>query len=241
MAGGKEPLSKILLHAFHVIFAFLKTIVVALASPLFAIGSSGLVIGTTTLVASFLVLGVGITVLPQSHEDTMLYFQNNGNSWDHVAATLSTGNGSSVIYLNMTIKPGDKVAFDLSKALGLSDQPAPTGNAFTFSAYSNILGVTTGGIDALNLNVQGYSGDGMQNANLFNLFHPGIPLEQLPNGVTDSKITYSTNPSVGQQYFNSIIPGNGSVYFQESFNINDDGTVTIKPLVSPVLCKIVTL
>jgi hypothetical protein len=238
--AGDEPLSKIILHAFHVIFAFLKSIVVALASPLAAIGGTGLVVGTATLLGSFLILGLGITVLPQSHEDTMLYFQNNGQSWDHVAATLSTGNGSKEIYINMWIKPGGNVSFDLSKALGYFDQPAPAGSQFTFSAYKNILNPSSGGNDALNLNVQGYSGDGTQNANLFNSQYPGIPVEQLPNNIKNSEITYSSNPSNGQQYFSSINTG-GSVYEQESFTINSDGSVTINSLVSPVLCQIVTL
>ena len=239
MAGGKESLSKLILHAFHVIFAFLRNILVALASPLAAIGSTGLVIGTATLLGSFLILGLGITVLPQGHEDSMLYFQNNGSSWDHIAATLSTGNGTP-IYINIWIKPGDNVPFDLSKALGYSDQPAPAGTQFTFSAYKNILTSNPGGNGTLNLNVQGYSGDGHQNANLFNSQYPGIPVEQLPNDIKNSGITYSYNPSNGQQYFGSINPS-GSVYEQESFIINNDGTVTIKPLVSPVFCQIVTL
>ena len=81
---------------------------------------------------------------------------------------------------------------------------------------------------------------GHQNANLFNSQYPGIPVEQLPNNIKNSEITYSYNPSNGQQYFGSINPS-GSVYEQESFIINNDGTVTIKPLVSPVLCQIVTL
>jgi hypothetical protein len=243
MAEGKEPLSKIILHSLHVIFAFLRNILIALAKPLAglaSIGSTGAVVGTATLLGSVLVLGVGITVLPQGHEDTMLYFNNNGSTWDHIAATLSSGNGSKEIYLNMTIKPGTNATFDLSKALGLSDQPAPAGTVFTLSAYSNILGVATGGNGTLNLNVQGYSGDGSQNANLFNLLDTGVPVEQLPNGINANIIDYSSNPSIGQQYFSSIIPS-GSVYSQESFTINNDGTVTIQPLVSPVFCQIVTL
>ncbi|MGA2677239.1 MAG: hypothetical protein ABSE83_10140 [Methanobacterium sp.] len=243
MAEGKEPLSKIILHAFHVIFAFLRNILIALAKPLSglaSIGSTGLVIGTATLLGSFLILGFGITVLPQGHEDTMLYFSNNGQSWDHIAATLSTGNSTKQIYINIWIKPGGNVSFDLSKALGYSDQPAPVGTIFTFSAYKNILTSNPGGNGNLNLNVQGYSGDGQHNANLFNSQYPGIPVEQLPNNIKNSGITYSSNPSNGQQYYSSINPS-GSVYEQESFTINNDGTVTIKSLVSPVLCQIVTL
>jgi|GEM_PF-3326670 hypothetical protein len=243
MAGDQEPLSKLILHALHVIFAFLRNILIALAKPLAglaSIGSTGAVVGTATLLGSVLVLGVGITVLPQGHEDTMLYFHNNGSNWDHIAATLSSGNGSKEIYLDMMIKPGGIVKFDLSKALGLSDQPAPSGTVYTFSEYSNVLGVTSGGNNTLNMNVQGYSGNGNQNANLFNLLYSGIPVEQISSGVTGSNITYSNNPADGQQYFSSIIPS-GSVYSQESFTINNDGTVTIQPLVSPVFCQIVTL
>lgn len=238
--AGDESLSKLILHALHVIFAFLRNILVALASPLAAIGSTAAVVGTATLVGSFLILGLGITVLPQSHEDTLLYFQNNGTAWDHVAATLSTDNGSKTIYIDLWIKPGGNVTFDLSKAFGYSDQPAPAGTVYTFSAYKNILESSAGGSDALNLNVQGYSGDGTDNANLFNSQYPGIPVEQLPNDIKDSEITYSSNPSNGQQYYSSINTG-GSIYEQESFTINSDGTVTVKSLVSPVLCQIVTL
>jgi hypothetical protein len=240
MAEGKEPLSKLILHAAHVIFAFLRNILVALAKPLSGVASTAGIVGTATFLGVFLILGLGITVLPQAHEDTTLYFQNNGQSWDHIAATLSSGNGSKEIYLDMMIKPGGNVKFDLSKALGLSDQPAPPGTVYTFSAYSNILGVTTGGNSTLNMNVQGYSGDGNQSANLFNILDTGVPVEQLPNGVNANNITYSSNPGVGQQYYNSIIPS-GSIYSQESFTINNDGTVTIQPLVSPVFCQIVTL
>jgi hypothetical protein len=231
MAGGS--LSKLILHAFHVIFAFLRSILVALAKPLAgiaSIGSSGLVIGAATVLGFSLIVGVGLTVLPESHQDTMMYFQDNGHSYDHVAAILSVDNGTKEIYLNMTIKPGDNVTFDLSKALGYFDQPVPPGTTITLSGYANILSANGGGNDTLNMNDDG------SNINV-----PGITTEQLPPTVKGDMISSSFNPSDGQQYFNSIIPGNGSVFWEETLTVNADGTVSSKFIKSPVLCQIVTL
>jgi hypothetical protein len=204
-------------------------------------GTSGIIVGTATLVGSALIFTGGITVLEHNPTDTHLQFKNNGHSWDHISASLSNSNSPNVIYLDMWIKPGDNVTLDLSKALGYSDQQVPPGTQFTYSAYENILSTNTGNPDNLNLDVKGYSGNAQQSANIFNSQFPGIPVQQLPTGVTDSKITYSSSPSDGQNFFNGIIAGDGSIYEQETFTINNDGTVTINTLTSPVLCKITSL
>ena len=241
MGPAEEGLFKKIAHAFHVIFEFLRNILKALASPLTGASTSTAAVGVATLVGCAVIFSGGVDVLNQSPHDTHILFKNSGQSWVHIASTLTNTNSNNNIYLDMWIKPGDNVALDLSKALGSSDQQVPAGTQFTFSAYKNVLSPSPGGTDALNLNVEGWSGNGQHNAQLFNSQFPGIPLQQLPNGVTDSKITISSSPSDGQNYYSSISAGSGSVFEQESFIINDDGTVSITSLTSPVFCSIVTL
>lgn len=243
MDPDKQSLSKKIIHSLHVVYELIRNVLVALAMPVTSIGTTGAIVGIATIGCTMLILGTGIDIINQNPSDTQLEFQNNGSTWLHAAASLTNvtmADGSKkTVYLDMWIKPGGNVVLDLSQLLGYQDQQVPGGTQFTFSAYKNILSPSGGGSGTLDLNAQGGSG-GQQNSNIFNSQFPGLPLEQLPSGITDSKIAISSNPSDGLGYFNGIVPS-GSVFEQENIIINADGSVTITGLVSPELCRTVTL
>jgi hypothetical protein len=196
------------------------------------------VIVVGALAATTLMNNNGTPVNAVTAGATKLTFQNNGTTWLHLDvifenATLKNGTNQT-FYGRMYLKPNNGTAIiDLSNILGYGDQKLPAGTSIRILAWKGLFMPTAGGTNALNLNMQGWSGtlNPVDGDALYNMFYQPLSIFQLPsiNGTQISNDTWAVKTDLNE--LNKLVPlaadNHKPVFEEEILKVDQNGKVTM--------------
>lgn len=168
-------------------------------------------------------------------------YNNHPRHWLHLDLVLEnvTSKDGSVktYYVDVMIKPGERLDIDLSQILGYTNEKLPPGTTIRILSWKGLANVNPGGTDTLNMDLQGWSNTAQpgNSAQKLNIIYNPAPVLKHPEGITQSQYLVSTVAAD----LRGVDLQNENIYEEEILTIDDTGNVNIRLMVTPELCTII--
>jgi hypothetical protein len=180
---------------------------------------------------------------PQGTNPTMISVANAGDSWIHTAIAVenaSQPNGTAGFFADAYIKPSDKVTIDISQNMFGNSNPLPAGSTLRIKMWVELQNANGTKPSVVAMNLQPWTNTAQPNPqnewdNVTQVRNSTNDVWPITAGLTNSKITFTKDPSQGATYISSI----RSMYYEFLMTINPDGTLAKLNLTQgPELCNL---
>ncbi|MGF7119203.1 hypothetical protein [Methanobacterium oryzae] len=186
------------------------------------------------------------TVTAAGDQATKLALYNNGSTWLHmdvVMENVTLKNGSvKTFYSELYIKPNGTITIDISNLAGYGNEKLPAGTTIRILAWKGLLNTTPNGTADLNLTMQGWSNTQLPGTDdkKLEIFFAGLPVNQLPENVTDNMIFTADDINKVHQLQGFIDDEeNEPLYEEEILTVDQNGKVTLTIVTAPELCELI--
>lgn len=201
------------------------------------------------IIAVILIIGVAAFALTSnnnnptvaaSESSTKLALYNTGPTWAVLDLTLVnvTMKDGTVkdLHGEVFLKPvNGQIVIDLSQLLGYGTDRLPAGTSIRILSWKGLANQTLPGANQdLNVDFQGWSNNlnPQTSDQKYNVFYAGMPVYQLPEGITDNMVKWGTIEELRDLNLDTNEP----VFEEEVLTVNEDGTVSIVFTQPPTLC-----
>lgn len=200
------------------------------------------------IIAVILVIGVAAFALTSNNNNptaasetsTKLALYNTGPTWavlDLTLVNVTMKDGTQQdLHAQVFLKPvNGQLVIDLSELLGYGTDRLPAGTSIRILSWKGLAnGTVPGANQDLNVDFQGWSNNlnPQTSDQKYNVFYAGLPVYQLPDGITDNTIRWGTV----DELVDLNPDANEPVFEEEVLTVNEDGTVSIVFTQPPTLC-----